>query len=587
MAIEEVVTVTLDDAPLEAGAAAADGLADALGEVQTAADAIDFGAIDTSGALETAGRVVDKVKDGFAAAKGAAAKAGATVKANFVGAFAGLPGVTRAVNLAKSAVSGLGSAAKAAGGAAKSAFGSLGKSIKDAIPSTLGNLAAKGIEKLAESALNAVAKFGQVAAGADNMKRALDQVTRGRGADAFAHLTEVAKGINKPIQSVTDQFIALRKQGLDNIQATKAIKLQADLEAVGVSSEDAAAQVEAFKAALAGGENADAAIKKIATQFGAVGDGSDAASKGANTTAGALEKLSLLFEQTLGKIVDQAGPQLTEFMTGLANGLADIDPAVMKDMAGATIDLLKAITPLIPAMVKVAQWSITGSATGIKMVSKTIEGLTWAFHAAKGAAVAVGTAVAGAWSAVSGAVSTAAAGVGAAVKAIGSALAAIGTAINGAISSITTGVSAGLLLAYTKATSWIGSFSSLGSAVISGLVAGIKGAAKSAVEAVTNVGADLEAGLKGALGIKSPSKVAKAIAENFVGTFADTAEIDVPDMARNLNTEIKSGAPDGSSGAGGRPAIGTLHLTVYAGGSNATAEDIALEVEAAIRRAML
>lgn len=580
MAIEEIIEVELDDAPLEAGASAADGFADALTEVQTAADALTVP--DVSAPLVAATSKLDKVKGGLAAAKGAAAKAGGTVKANFIGAFDGLPGVTRAVGAAKSAVSGLGSAAKAAGGAAAGAFGKLKGAIKDAIPSALGNLAAKGMEKLAEKALGVVTAFGQIAADADTAKRALDQVTRGRGADAFAHLTKVAEGINKPVKAVTDQFIALRKQGLDNIQATKAIKLQADLEAVGVSSEDAAAQVEAFKAALAKGENADAAIKKIATQFGAVGDGSDAASKGANTTVGALEKLSLLFEQTIGKIVDQAGPQLTEFMTGLANGLADVDPATLKDAATATIDLLKAITPLIPAMVKVAQWSVTGSAAGVKVLSKTIEGLTWAFNAAKGAAVAVGTAVSGAWATVNAVVSSAVAGIGAAVKAIGAALTAIGTGVTTAISTVTTTVSNGLALAYSKAVAWIGSFSSLGSAVIAGLVAGIKGAAKSAVDAVSNVGADLEAGLKGALGIKSPSKVAKAIAENFVGTFANTAEIDVPDMARNLNSEIKSGAPGGAPGAS-RPSMGDLYLTIYAG-SNASAEDIALEAEAAIRR---
>lgn len=155
-------------------------------------------------------------------------------------------------------------------------------------------------------------------------------------------------------------------------------------------------------------------------------------------------------------------------------------------------------------------------------------------------AIAIGVAVAGVALFIGGAVALAAIVVGAVAGAIG------------IVWQIIKGLGEGLGELAFIAVDAAGKF-------ITGLVTGIKSGMSTVVHAVENLGEGIASGIKGALGIHSPSTVAVDIMQNVTTTMAGTADAGVGQVkqaGRRLGTGAAEGIQGGVGAAGANGAAG-------------------------------
>lgn len=520
------------------------------------------------------GKVADAAKRAFEAVKAAPGKAVDATKA----AFASITKVVRSpfTSIARLgggikdvAVKGLG-ALKAAAVKGLPALKSLASkgfdAVKKGASAAAGGLASAGKTALqfaggaAAAGVAAIAaalvKVGQTTIARDNLRATLDQVTKGRGAEALKQLDKLAKGLNKSTEEVTADFVALRKQGLDNVNSAKLIKLRADLEAVGVDSATAEKAVQKAAAAIKSGQGADAAIKNVAKAYGASGDGANAAAKKAYTLEGALTRIKLMLEQGLAAVADKLGPKLTGLVDKIAKGFENLDSADVEkyfDNIGEAID----------ALGPVVDFAFKAIGVGIKVALASFQALSSAASWVSAAVTVAAQYIGQAWTAVAPVITSA-------IDTVSAAYTSVSTTVGNMVTAV---------------TGFVSSFAAAGKALIDGFVKGITDGVSNAVNAAKNAGTAAKDALKSSLGIASPSKVAQAIAGNFVGSFNDTIESAAPANMQAMAPEAPT-VPRGGSRANGGASLGNVTVNVYVTQTNATTEDIAIAVETGIRRAV-
>lgn len=413
---------------------------------------------------------------------------------------------------------------------------------------------------------------------------ALDQLTGGRGEAALASLESAARDLGISTESAVDQFKGLREAGASNADASALIKMRADLEAVGLSSEQAEKAVDATLKRIKKGEDAGDAIADVAKSFGAVGDGANAAAKRSLTFSGALANIQAIGGRVFGRIAEAAGPALDGIGAKITSVLDSFeDSGAMQSAIDGIAAALEYVPPIIDGIL--AAWDAFSASAepGVTALSDAFGSLSDALGESGGgmsAASAVGSALGFVISTiantVAGVVSTIAAFVGA-LSAMSGAASSAGEAVGDALSSI-----ADIDLA------------SAGADLIAGFIEGIMGAIGSVVSAAASVGDAAAGALKGALGIASPSKVALELAENFGGTFAETteetipAEIDAPSMtaveipAPEVAPANDVGASVMAGGGGGAPVVHVeINISGGAGGLSM------VDIEAATRRGVI
>lgn len=418
---------------------------------------------------------------------------------------------------------------------------------------------------------DALTKVGEVTIARDNLRATLDQVTRGRGKEALGVLDTLAKNLNQSVGDTTAQFVALRKQGLNNIQATQFIKLRADLDAVGASGADVEKNITQAIAAIKSGANADKTIKDLAKAYGAVGDGSNAAAKRAFTLGGALDNLKLAGERALAKISDAAGPAFAKFAASVSTFVDSIDgdqvTAVLEAIGSGFMDLVDAGMQVWDSL-KEAFGGISGA---FDQLSTNLGGDSITISDAIGAMASL----------VSGSIR----GIGIVITNMIAVANAVVVAFN-AVRSIGATVAAAIGSASAIAVSYVNSFYRAGVALVTGFIDGIVSMVDSAVQAATDLGNSASEALENVLQIGSPSKVAQRMGANFGVSFTDAMTDALPNLDHMVTAPANDTVTAVAQGGSGRAPI---QVIVHVTQSNATAADIeaAVErgVESALRRA--
>lgn len=386
----------------------------------------------------------------------------------------------------------------------------------------------------------------------DNTKAMLDVLTAGRGDETLRLLDGLAKQLGVSITDTREKFIEFRKAGLDNKQSTSLIKLQADLEATGLSAKDAEAGIkkivdQAKKAdGSFDGKIFDEAFKKIASQAGVAGDGLTAMTKKAKSLNGALASLDNSKTQALEAIYDAIKPKVDAAAQAVAGFVktfleSEKGKAAIESISSAIGGLLSLIPTLIDKGVALYQTlsAFSDSTTG-KIV---LEGLKVTLYAV-GAAMAV------------------------AAGAVGLLLAPL-YAVGAAVVYVT-GLFAGLAKDAVN----------LGTNIIQGLIGGIKNAAGALYATVSGIASGVKSTFKSILGIASPSKEFEKLGV-FTGKGLEIGlEKSVPDSADLAGNMIPAAlgpsptAPQASSSNSQSISIGDIIVQVQ-GGTDASPEDLA------------
>lgn len=576
--------------PFDAAAASASALVKALHEASNAARDAQRAIVDMSKVKFAAEKGSEKQPEAIKNVAKAAEKAAPKIVK-----------VDKAVVDTNKSLGKTGGEAKAASGALKSMGG-------------VGMTAALGIAGGLIGVVEGLIKIGKTVVARDNLRATLDQVTRGRGAEALAHLDKLAKGLNMSVADAADQFVALRKAGAKAATATALIKLRADLEAVGLNAQEAQAQVDKALLAIRAGGDPSAVIAKTAKKFGAVGDGSNAAAKKAFTLEGIMTSLLLAFEQTAAVIADQLGPVMVDLARAFTEGFGGAE--------GGT-GVLKAVKDAMVALIPVAK--LLGKAVGasVRAIGPTLDALSVAWAAVKGAVLDATQAIVTAWNSVSPSIVAAGAVIMPFLSAVGAAFAAVGAAIGSAMSmaanividtigtivssfdrvlqgtgtvseafaNITTAIgdaATGIVEAVSNlVSSVVTALGDLGASdaaknFIDSLAQAIKDGASTVVAAASELASGVADAAKSALGIASPSKVAIAIGENFGTSMSDAIEgSSPPDLEYAMpdsEVDMKFGPGKGGSSSSTPP----ISITIQVAGTSATAAEIAAAVERAV-----
>jgi hypothetical protein len=137
-------------------------------------------------------------------------------------------------------------------------------------------------------------------------------------------------------------------------------------------------------------------------------------------------------------------------------------------------------------------------------------------------------------------------------------------------------------------TFWAGlDFASMGSAVIDGLVAGIKSGAAAVWNVVSGIGAGIKTAFSAELGIKSPSTVFRGYGMNTALGFAEGVDAGAGDVNASVSSmvqqpQLPAAAPRASAGAG-RPVI--IHINGVKNAEQLTDQDLWTRVCNMIERA--
>jgi hypothetical protein len=426
----------------------------------------------------------------------------------------------------------------------------------------------------------AVAKLSQPffeAAGAatiarDSMEQALDQVTGGRGEEALSMLDNLAKGLNLPVQEVTDSFIALRKEGINNIDSEALIKLRADLVKVGVSAGDADKEIDKLTKAIKDGADAGDAIEEVAVKFGAMGDGANASAASVFTLEGSLKRADLAGERFVTRLADWSSPAIDDAGIGLANIVEHLEQSDVAESALSAISAgMKAIVEAGEGIMETLMPAIEGLEGPLDDLSEAFRDSSDASGDARGAGQKLGT-ILGLLVSGFGLVISGAAGVINAFGALRDAASWVSDAVGGAIDAVSDGASD----MYDAAVEFI---TGIPQAILDGIDGAAEAAGKLAQAAVDAV--------KSKLGMSSPSKVAAELGHNFGDSYTDAMKDAMPDdipMLAPANTNALGGGMAPASGGG--KAAPVIHIAVNVAQSNATPDDIALAVQRGAEQAL-
>jgi hypothetical protein len=506
MAIEEKIQLDADSGSLDAAASAADALAEALGHVETNAVKASKGIANAANAAKAS---LQSAKAGAAGGmpsvpKGAVPKAakevqgGEPVKASKGKGFDEIWEDIQKEEKQKTALKAkeatkqkeINKDLKKKGDAAraermKADKDSFGK-FKSALGSTFSTVA-KGAA-LAVGGLAAIAggleKIGEAKIARDNIRAMLDQVTKGRGQEAFKKLDKLAKNLGATTEDVAQDFYNLRKRGLSNIDSTKVIKLKNDLMSVGVQGADVDNAVNQVTDSIIRGTNsADGAIATMAKRYGAVGDGSNAAAKSVGTVEGAFDSLKRMFDDTLGNLGDEFGPTIVDLVHTVQDAFNSMDPATVKDAIENTKLALKGLKPVIKFAVKAFELFLNV----FNSVADLVQGKGVVFNELKED-----------WDAIKGAADT------------------LSGAISKAWDDATKAIEDGIKKAEQPLDDAVADFKKLGGDLIQGLIdgltAGIPGLDKPAGEAAKA----FEAGVRKESQTKSPSRKMMKVGDDMV-----------------------------------------------------------------------
>lgn len=538
MAIEEQIVLDVDAGGLNDAASAADDLASALADVDDAAG-VDTDGVD--GLTDAASEAADALEDAADAAEQA------------------------------------GDAAESGGQDGAAAFSDMAQAATG-IGAALGILEKVG--KAASKVLDVAIAFGGAVIAADafnnSAEAALSQLTDGRGVQALSNLSTQAAVLGISTESAVDQFKALREAGANNADAQALISMRADLEAVGASSEQADAAVKAVLDQVKKGASSADAIASIAHQFGAVGDGSDAAAYRTTTLQGALDNISAFKTRAFESLASDAAGPLNAIGAKITSVLDSFESSGAMADAGATLAAaLEYVPPIIDGML--AAWdSFKASAEpGIAALSLAFDQLSGALGdtgSGMGIASAIGSALGTVISVIANTIAGAVAviaGFIAAWDAVSGGVSAAVDAVSGAIDAI-----GGMSLA------------EIGTALVQGFVDGIMGMVGAVMDAAAAIGDAAGGAIKGALGIASPSKVGLEIGGNLgesVGTGVEDAmppEIEPPTLA-----ELPAGPAANTNGGGGASG-NTINVDVQIviNGSGPGGSVTTSDIEAATRR---
>ena len=404
----------------------------------------------------------------------------------------------------------------------------------------------------------------------DGMRGALDQVTKGRGKEALKVLDKIAKGLNMPVDEVKAQFIALRKDGLNNIQSTKLIKLRADLIAVGVSAGDADKAIKDTAAQIKKGIDPDKAIKEAAKDFGAIGTGANASAASVHTLGGAMKKAQLIGSRLVGRVADAAKPAFDKAAASVSNWLSEFENSK------AAKQIIKAIVTGINAVVEAGSAFIKELKPGLDAIGDAFEELDKALGSTTEGTNAAATAGSGFGKIVSFLAKGFALLIGAAAKVVSAF-----TAFAGAVKSVKDAVSGAI-----DAVKGGGKgMAAAGSEFVGGFVKGIADAAGAAIKAAASMAQGAVDAVKSKLGIASPSKVAAGLGTNFGDSYSEAVDESMPEsVAMALPSNDNAGAIDAPIGGGGSG--NTFNIELHFGGTSATATDIELAVQRGAEQAM-
>lgn len=413
---------------------------------------------------------------------------------------------------------------------------------------------------------------GAAAVGRDNYERMLDQVTRGRGAEALASIEANAKAMNIPLAEAVENFVALREKGLSNVQSQRVMQLAADLDAAGVFGARAEAAINAVTEAINKGADGEDAIADIAAQFGVVGDGSHAAAKRVQTLEGAIENAKLTGERLFQRVAkdalpafNAAGAAFTEWLDS-AEGSAAVGRAI-----NFVVGAIEALPDIIKTVGAGVDAFLDAAGPGFEALGAAIDIFTESLGIGNdemGAAEAVGSALGFAVSALASAFAVVGATIGATIAAIQS--------IKEAFKTIAEAVPA----AVEAVKAFVSDFNSAGAALVDGFVQGILDSLPEVLAAATGVGGQAAKALADSLEIGSPSKVAQGYGQNFGTSFADSMQDAMPDSvvapaAPSNDNAVAAGAAAGGAG-------NVITITVNASGG-ANGDDIAAAIESRLR----
>jgi hypothetical protein len=276
------------------------------------------------------------------------------------------------------------------------------------------------------------------------------------------------------------------------------------------------------------------------------------------TTNAAFLALKQAVTELFQAVQAEAGPLLETLKRDLGPAFSEVKRVIEKDLLPAVTRFVKAVTPIVAWMVRTFGPVVSAAFKGVVLiigaVLKVISGILNVFSAL----------LTGNWRALWTGVKQIASG---AWRAVGAVFSAAKTTILTIVRSIGSGIKA----AFSGAGKWL---VSAGRAIVEGLWSGISGLSGWLAGKVTSFIARTVPGpIRGALGINSPSKVAKEIGGYFgqgLGIGLDGTQSRVRRAAANLATAAVARPAGGRSVGGGVAtpgAGGTLRL-VSDGGSN-------------------
>lgn len=443
--------------------------------------------------------------------------------------------------------------------------------------SPAGVAAAAGIALIAVAAFKAVTALKDIAvatleaAGSARIARdgytaMLDQLTAGRGAEALKHLDTLSQKLGISVEDAVSQFTKLRKEGLSNIDSSSLIKLRADLLAVGVSADEADSQIKEATKAIKEGKSASAVIKDIADNYGAVGDGANAAAAQQYTLGGAIQNVKNLANELWAGVADGSKEAFGSAAAAVGDWITSFRES------GKLQKLIDGISGAVKVM-------LAGFEGFISVIQPGIDALMGAFEE-------LGTAIGGAEGGMNGARSAGevlGAAIGFVAQIIAFMIGQVTMAINAwnAMKGAATAVSSAISGAYEAVKGFVSKFFQAGVDLVTGFIDGIKSMVTGAIDSAKNLGKEAGDALKNALGIGSPSKVAMGIAQNFGGTFSDSMAEAIP--SNIIDTAV---APANDISPIAAAPSSPVTVNVYVTNSNATASDIESAVLRGVERAL-
>jgi hypothetical protein len=394
----------------------------------------------------------------------------------------------------------------------------------------------------------------------NNAKGMLDVLTAGRGGEALKLVDGLASQIGLKLDDAREKFVQFRQAGADNTTSASLLKLVADLNQVDSSGKLSGEAIEKVLANKDAAGNVDikaaaAEMKLLAKQAGVAGDGAKGAQARFTTLGGALTSLDTSKTQALEAIGEKIGPTIDKAAGKVA---LLVDQFLKSPQGAAAIQLVSdGITDLVDA-----------AGTAIGVVSDFFGTVQKYLPVIK--AVGVGAAVAGGIFLATMVPAFVATGIAAAAAAIPVlAAAAPFLAIAAAAGAVYYAFSH--LDEITKVIGDVFSglgqqASTLGTAIIDGIVGGLTGAAKHLYDAAANVASGAISSFKSVLGIHSPSKAFAALGEFSSEGFGGGLESAAPDAGAVAKALVPSPAELGGK-FGALPGPETAPLRPPLGGT--------------------